>query len=83
MGYEIHTAFERCEEWRAARMSEVEFVEAARALKALAAEHGIATGPVIDSLADKGLHPTLDYLASQSGAQVKADYYRHRGAAAQ
>lgn len=31
MGYEIHTAFERCEEWRAARMSEVEFVEAARA----------------------------------------------------
>lgn len=52
-------------------------------LKALAAEHGIATGPVIDSLADKGLHPTLDYLASQSGPGMKADYYRHRAAAAQ
>lgn len=83
MGYEMHTAFERREEWNAARLGEVEFKEMARALKALAREHNIDADPVMECLADKGLDQTLALLAGQAGANVAAAYYRCRAAVEQ
>ena len=78
MGYQMHTTFERREEWNAARLGEVEFVETARALKALAQEHNLDPDPVMECLADKGLDQTLALLTSQAGANVAAAYYRCR-----
>lgn len=78
MGYQMHTAFERREEWNAARLGEVEFKEMARALKKLANECDIAPEQVIDCLAGKGLTATLALLASRAGSNVEAGYYRCR-----
>lgn len=83
MGFDMHSAFERREEWRAARLGEIEFEEMARALKALAHEQGIDARPIIDSLAGKGLGPALGLLAQVANSDVEAGYYRCRAQAKQ
>jgi hypothetical protein len=78
MSYDMHSAFERREEWKAARVNEVEFEDMARALKALALEKGLDAEPVIESLAGKGLGAALGLIAGMSGSETEAAYYRHR-----
>jgi hypothetical protein len=78
MGYDMHATFERREEWRAARLGEIEFEEMARALKALAREKGIEAQPVIDSLAGQGLGAALGLIAGLSGGEAESGYYRCR-----
>lgn len=80
MGFERHGTFERAEEWKAARLGEVEFTDMARALKALAAEKGIEAAPVIDCLAEGGLGPALALLAGIAGPDAAACYHRRRAA---
>lgn len=78
MGFELHSAFERQEEWRSAKLCELEYAEMARTLKALAAEQGIDVGPVIAGLAGKGLGEALGVLAQLAGNDLEAGYYRCR-----
>lgn len=78
MGFELHSAFERHEEWRSAKLCELEYAEMARTLKALAAEQGIDVGPVIAGLAGKGLGEALGVLAQLAGSDLEAGYYRCR-----
>lgn len=78
MSFAMHSAFERHEEWRNARLSELEYAEMARTLKALAEEQGIEIGPVIAGLAGKGLEEALDILAQLAGTNLEASYYRCR-----
>ncbi|MEN9683132.1 MAG: hypothetical protein RLZZ427_883 [Pseudomonadota bacterium] len=81
MGFDLHSAFERREEWKAARLEEVEFAEMARALKALAGEQGLNSQPVIASLAGQGLSAALGLLAEMAGSDVEPGYYRCRAQA--
>lgn len=78
MSFEANSAFERREEWLAAHLSELEYQEIARTLKALAAEHGAAPQPAIDALALKGLDAALAAIQHQVGESVVAQYYRQR-----
>ena len=78
MGFELHSTFERHEEWRSAKLCELEYAEMARTLKALAAEQGIDVGPVIAGLAGKGLGEALGVLAQLAGSDLEAGYYRCR-----
>ncbi|MFP5396190.1 MAG: hypothetical protein ACLGHF_08510 [Alphaproteobacteria bacterium] len=78
MGFELHSAFERHEEWRSAKLCELEYAEMARTLKALATEQGIDVGPVIAGLAGKGLGEALGVLAQLAGNDLEAGYYRCR-----
>ena len=78
MGFERHSAFERCEEWRSAKLCELEYAEMARTLKALAREQGLDDGPVIAGLAGKGLGEALGVLAQLAGSDLEAGYYRCR-----
>lgn len=78
MGFEMHSAFERHQEWRSARLSELEYAEMARTLKALAEEQGIEIAPVIAGLAGKGLDEALGVLAQLAGTDLEASYYRCR-----
>ncbi|MEO0030723.1 MAG: hypothetical protein RIS94_481 [Pseudomonadota bacterium] len=78
MGYEMHGSFVRHEEWKAARLTEIEFEDMVRALRALAQERGQDAGPVIDSFAEKGLGAALGVLADIAGTSVEADFCRAR-----
>lgn len=78
MSVELESSFNGDDEWISARRIEKEFVEIARAIKEIADEHGITTGPVIDSLTQKGLKPTLELMASQAGKDLQAEYKRRR-----
>lgn len=78
MGFDMHGAFERGEEWKAARLDTIEFEEIARALKAVAAEHDQPSAPLIDLLAAQGVAEALRALARTTGADVAADYWRCR-----
>lgn len=81
MGFERHGTFERAEEWKAARLGEVEYEDMARALKVLAAERGVAIDPVLDSLAQAGLGAALALMAGVTGPDAAAAYHRCRSAA--
>lgn len=83
MGYDAHTAFERSEEWKAARLTEMEFEDMARALKTVALERGQPTGPVLDQLSHGGLTAALVALADGVGEPVDAEYWRCRAQARQ
>ncbi len=78
MSDEIESSFSDEDEWRSARRIEKEFVEIARAIKEIADEHGIVTGPVINCLTLKGLKPTLELMSSQTGKNLQAEYKRRR-----
>lgn len=78
MGFELHSTFERHEEWRSAKLCELEYAEMARTLKALAKEQGVDVEPVIAGLAGKGLDEALGVLAQIAGSDLEAGYYRWR-----
>lgn len=78
MSFEANSAFERREEWLAAHLSELEYQEIARTLKALAAERGAMPEPAIDALALKGLDAALAAIQHQVGESVVAQFYQHR-----
>lgn len=78
MGFELHSTFERHEEWRSAKLCELEYAEMARTLKALASEQGIDVAPVIAGLAGKGLDEALEVLAQLAGSDLEDGYYRCR-----
>ena len=78
MSLELNSAFERREEWKSAHLSEVEYREIARALKALAHEHGAESEPAIDALAHKGLDAALGVMAQAAGENVENAFYQCR-----
>lgn len=78
MSFELNSAFERREEWMAVHLSDLEYREIARTLKALAAEHGTAPQPAIDALALRGLDAALAAMHHQLGVSVVAQYYQQR-----
>lgn len=80
MNDEVESSFDGERQWTSARRIEKEFVEIARAIKQIADEHGIATGPVINCLTQKGLRSTLELVASQTGKEMQAEYKRRRKA---
>ncbi|WP_408588230.1 hypothetical protein [Novosphingobium sp.] len=78
MGQHLHENFNAREEWKAARLTEIEFEEMARALKAVASAHGRSCDDVIDVFARQGLAAALDLLAASDGAGTAAEYYHQR-----
>lgn len=78
MGYEMHGQFTRHAEWKAARLTEIEFEDMVRSLRRLAKERGQDAGPVIDSFAEKGLGAALGVLANIAGTSMEADFCRAR-----
>jgi hypothetical protein len=78
MGFEMRDSFVRREECKAAWLSEMEYTEMARVLKALAAELGQDTDAAIDELAHHGLGAALGVLAGQAGADVEPNYLQRR-----
>lgn len=81
MSFEMPNSFVRREECKAALLSEMEYTEMARVLKALAVELGQETEAAIDELAHHGLGAALGVLAGQVGADVEPDYLKLRAQA--
>ncbi|KPF52402.1 MULTISPECIES: hypothetical protein [unclassified Novosphingobium] len=79
---DMHHSFSPSAEWRAARESELEFIEMARAIRDLARELGIAPDQAVDRLAERGLHAALSLLAEQAGPTVEARFLQRRAQAA-
>ncbi|NKJ43216.1 MULTISPECIES: hypothetical protein [unclassified Novosphingobium] len=75
---DMHHSFSPSAEWRAARESELEFIEMARAIRDMARELGIPPEVAVDRLAERGLHAALSILAEQAGPQVEARFLRRR-----
>ena len=78
MGRHLHENFSPREEWKAARLTEIEFEEMARALKAVAKAHNRPCDDVIDTFAREGLAAALNLLAASDGAGTTAEYYHLR-----
>lgn len=81
MSFELNSAFERREEWKSARLSELEYQEIARALKTLASERGASSEAAIEALAAKGLAAALTALAESTGEAAEAQFYQCRARA--
>ncbi len=81
MGQHLHENFNPREEGKAARLTEIEFEEMARALKAVASAHGRPYVEVIDAFARQGLAAALNLLAASDGAGTAAEYYHLRSPA--
>lgn len=81
MGHHLHENFNAAEEWKAARLTEIEFEEMARALKAVAKAHDRSCDDLLDTFARQGLAAALSLLASSDGAGTTAEYYNHRSPA--
>ncbi len=75
---DMHQTFVRREEWRAAHASEVEFIQVAQALRALAAELGEEPEAVVGTMAARGLPATLGTLSLAAGHNVDAQFLRCR-----
>lgn len=75
---DMHHNFSPSAEWRAARESELEFIEMARAIRDMARELGIPPEVAVDRLAERGLHAALSILAEQAGPQVEARFLQRR-----
>ncbi len=78
MSLELNSAFERRDEWMAAHLSELEYREIARTLKALASDRGTLAQPALDALAQEGLDAALSVIEQSVGENVVAQFYRHR-----
>ncbi|MDF8333515.1 hypothetical protein [Novosphingobium cyanobacteriorum] len=76
MSYNMHDTFVRREEWKAARLTEIEFEDMVRALRTMAVERGQDAKTVVDCFAEKGLGAALGVLANLTGASVEADFHR-------
>ncbi len=78
MGQHLHENFNLREEGKAARLTEIEFEEMARALKAVASAHGRPCDDVIETFVRRGLAAALNLLATSDGAGTTAEYYHRR-----
>jgi hypothetical protein len=78
MTFDLGKALLRKEEYESARLTEFEFAEMVRALKALAAELGVPVEPLLGILAERGLDAGLAHLSEQAGRAVESDYLRCR-----
>lgn len=81
MTFDLGKALLRKEEYESARLTEFEFAEMVRALKALTTGLDAAVEPVLGVLAEQGLQPALQHLANHAGRDVEADYLRCRAEA--
>jgi hypothetical protein len=81
-GMDMQHNFSPSTEWRAARESELEFIEMARAIRDMARELGIPPEVAVDRLAERGLHAALSILAEQAGPHVEARFLQRRSEAA-
>lgn len=77
---DMHHSFPRSAEWRAARDSEMEFIDMARAIRDLARELDVPPEQAVDRLAERGLHAALSVLAEHAGTGVEARYHHRRAA---
>lgn len=75
---DMHHAFSKAEEWKAAHATEVEFIDMARALRQLARDLGQEPEAAVDCLAQRGLQAALGVMSEMAGASVQADYLRHK-----
>ena len=78
MSFELNSAFERREEWKSARLSEIEYQEIARALKSLASERGASAEPAIAALAQSGLDAALGVIAESTGNKAQDQFHQCR-----
>lgn len=78
MVFDLGKVLLRKEEYESARLTQFEFAEMVRGLKALAAELGIAVEPMLGLLAEKGLAAALAHLSAEAECDVEADYLRCR-----
>lgn len=78
MSFELNSAFERREEWKSARLSEIEYQEIARALKSLASERGAPAEPAMAALAQRGLDAALGVIAEATGDNAEAQFHQCR-----
>ena len=83
MVLDLGKALLRKEEYESARLTEFEFTEMVRALKALAAEREVPTEPLLGTLIDRGLDAAVASLVDgEAGLQrAWADYLRLRAIA--
>jgi len=81
MVFDLGKALLRKEEYESARLTEFEFAEMVRALKALAAELDAPQGPMLGILAEQGLQRALAHLGQHADRDVEADYLRCRAEA--
>ena len=70
MGYIMRDAFVKFEDCRDSWLHEREFVEAARALKSLAADMGEDVGPAVEALVRHGAETAFAVLHAQSATKV-------------
>ncbi|WP_226019084.1 hypothetical protein [Novosphingobium sp. FKTRR1] len=77
---DMHHAFSKAEEWKAAHETEVEFIDMARALRLLALDLGHEPEALIDFMAERGLQAALGVMSELAGANVQAEYLRHKAA---
>lgn len=78
MTFDLGKALLRKEEYESARLTEFEFAEMVRALKALAVELAVPVEPMLGVLAERGLSAALGHLRELAGREVEADYLRCR-----
>ena len=78
MSFELSSAFERREEWKSARLSDIEYREIARALKSLASERGAPAEPAIAALAQHGLGAALGVIAEATGETAETQFHQCR-----
>lgn len=81
MTFDLGKALLRKEEYESARLTEFEFAEMVRALKAVTGELEAPVEPMLGVLAERGLGQALSHLAQLAGRDVEADYLRCRASA--
>ncbi|ABD27639.1 hypothetical protein Saro_3204 [Novosphingobium aromaticivorans DSM 12444] len=81
MTFDLGKALLRKEEYESARLTEFDFAEMVRALKALAGELGADVEPMLGILAENGLASALLHLRAIAQRDVGADYLRCRAVA--
>lgn len=81
MTFDLGKALLRKEEYESARLTEFDFAEMVRALKALAGELGADVEPMLGILAENGLASALLHLRAIAQRDVEADYLRCRAVA--
>jgi len=78
MGYMMRGAFDKADECQAAWLQEREFVEAARALKTLAADIGEDVAPAVEALVRHGVEAAFAVLRDSASHQVSEAHLRTR-----
>lgn len=81
MAFDLGKALLRKEEYESARLTEFEFTEMVRALKALAHDVGAEVEPMLGLLAERGLGAALALLSARAGRDIGQDYLHCRAKA--